>query len=58
MNEGELSIELMDKISMFLKICSGSYNLSPYNQEEYLINKYKNAKVYNYVVKLLKVLGE
>jgi hypothetical protein len=49
-------LELLDKISVFLKISSGTYNLVRPFEEESLMTKYKNAQIFPYLIYLFNVL--
>jgi hypothetical protein len=42
-------IELFNKMTRFLKVSSGTYNLSRTYEEEPLVNRYKNQYILKYV---------
>ena len=42
-------IELFNKMTRFLKVSSGTYNLSRNYEEEPLVNRYKNQYILKYV---------
>ena len=56
-NLSEVSIDFYRKISQFLKISSGTYNLEfPYEREP-IISRYKLGKINNYILGLLNALS-
>jgi len=51
-------IEMFNKMIRFLKISSGTYNLSRAYEEEPLVSRYKNQYILKYVDELMVVLGK
>lgn len=50
-------MELFNKIARFLKVSSGTYNLTRNFEEEPLVSKYKNQFILSYLDELMTVLG-
>ena len=56
--ENDSWVELFNKIARFLKVSSGTYNLTKTFQEEPLVSKYKNQFILTYIDELMAVLGK
>jgi hypothetical protein len=52
----KINPDLFEKLSIIIKISSGTYNLNKNNVADCFVEKYKNYKVMNYSGQLIKVL--
>lgn len=55
--KNDINYNIFDKISMFLKIASGSYTLNKVVEQDSGVEKYSVYKVQKYAGNILKILG-
>lgn len=57
-NGNELNLDFFNKISIFLKVTSGTYSLAPQRENDSLIEKYRNSEIVGYVGSLFKLYSK
>lgn len=53
-----MNLDFLDKLSIFLKVSSGTHTLSRAIEEDSYIEKYKNYKIMRYSALLLKNIAK
>jgi hypothetical protein len=51
-------LELFNKVARFLKVSSGTYNLTRSNEEDSLISKFKSQFIFAYTDEIMTTLGK